>query len=300
MLVYSVDQKIYDIHGVKIGGIRGENPPVMVGSMFHKGHKIVQSRKKGTFSRELAEEVIQSMVDTCEKTGLSTMIDMVAVNRLAAGNFLDFVVEITEMPILLDVLDEDAMIESLDYTDEIGVMDRIIVNSLNPHSKDKLYNKIKEVNCKSAILLLYSNETMLTSDKNSLLEQMLPKVTEAGLENFLVDTAVVDIPTLGLASKAIHNIKDKYGYPSGCGAHNSIASWKKLKTKFTKDAATSAVTVANALPVALGADFILYGAAESAPEIFPSVAMIETAFSQIAMERGKRPKRDHPRYRIGR
>ena len=129
---------------------------------------------------------------------------------------------------------------------------------------------------------------------------MIPKATDAGLENLLVDTAVVDIPTLGLASKAIHNIKDTFGYPAGCGAHNSVASWKKLKTKYTQDAVTSVVTVANALPVALGADFILYGSAESAPEIFPSVAMIETAFSQLAMEQGVRPKRDHPRYRIGR
>jgi tetrahydromethanopterin S-methyltransferase subunit H len=124
---------------------------------------------------------------------------------------------------------------------------------------------------------------------------MLSKVKQAGLENLLVDTAVVDIPTLGLASKAIHNVNDQYGYPAGYGAHNSVASWKKLKTKYTKDAAKSFVTVANALPVALGADFILYGAAESAPEIFPSVAMIETAFSQLAMENGKRPKENHSR-----
>lgn len=300
MLDYSVEQKVYDIHGVKIGGVRGEVPPVMVGSMFFKGHHIIKSRKKGEFNRDKASAVIQSMVDACEMTGLSTMIDLVAVNRVAAGHFIDFVVDATEMPILLDVLDEDAMIESLDYASEIGVMDRIIVNSLNPHSKDKLYDKIAEVKCKSAILLLYSNETMLTSDKSNLLEQILPKAEAAGLENFLVDTAVVDIPTLGLASKAIHRVKDKYGYPSGCGAHNSIASWKKLKTKFSKEAVSSAITMANALPVALGADFILYGAAESASTIFPSVAMVEAAFSQLAMEKGKRPKRDHPRYQIGR
>lgn len=300
MLDYSVDQKVHDIHGVKIGGVRGENPPVMVGSMFYKGHKIVDEHKKGTFHREKAEKVIQRMAETCDMTGLSTMIDLVAVNRLAAGKFIDFVVETTEMPIFLDVLDEDAMIESLDYCSEIGIMDRIIVNSLNPHTKDKVYEKISEVKCKSAIHLLYSNETLLTSDKSSLLEQMIPRAEQAGIDNILIDTAVVDIPTLALASKAIHRIKDQYGFPSGCGAHNSIASWKKLKTKYTKKAATSAITMANALPVALGADFILYGAAESAPTIFPSVAMIEAAFSQLAMENGKRPKKSHPRYQIGR
>jgi tetrahydromethanopterin S-methyltransferase subunit H len=268
--------------------------------MFFKGHQIVKKRKLGTFDKEKAMAVIQSMTDICVKTGLSTMIDLVAVNRVAAGHFLDFVVETTEMPILLDVLDEDAMIESLDYASEIGVMDRIVVNSINPHSNDKLYDKIAEVKCKSAILLLYSNQTMLMSDKNNLLEQMVPKAKAAGLENFMVDTAVVDIPTLALASKAVHNVKDRFGYAAGCGAHNSIASWKKLKTKYTKEAASSAVTMANALPVALGADFILYGAAESATTIFPAVAMIEAAFSQLSMEQGKRPKKDHPRYRIGR
>ena len=300
MLDYSVEQKVYDIHGVKIGGIRGENPPVMVGSMFYKGHKIVDDPNKGTYIREKAEKVIQKVEETCEMTGLHAMIDLVAVNRLAAGKFIDFVVDATEMPIFLDVLDDDAMIESLDYCSEIGVMDRIIINSLNPHSKYKVYEKISEVNCKSAVLLMYSNETLLTSDKSSLLDEMLPKANQVGLENLVVDTAVVDIPTLALASKAIHRIKDQYGLPSGCGAHNSIASWKKLKTKYTKKAASSAVTIANALPVALGADFILYGAADSAPTIFPSVALIEAAFSQLAMENGKRPGKGHPRYQIGR
>ncbi len=300
MLEYGVEQKVYDIHGVKIGGVRGENPPVMVGSMFFKGHGIVKSHKKGTFHTEKAEEVIQTMQETCDMTGLKTMIDMVAVNGLAAGKFLDFIVENCEMPLFLDVLDEGAMIESLGYASDIGVMDRIIVNSLNPHSGDQLYDKIKEVNCRSAVLLMYSNETMLKSDKGSLLEGMLPKVEQAGIDKPIVDTAVVDIPTLALASKAIHNIKDKYGYPAGCGAHNSIASWKKLKTKYTEEAASSAITIANSLPVALGADFILYGAAESASTIFPSVAMIEAAYSQLAMEKGKRPPRSHPRYQIGR
>ena len=65
MLEYSVDQKVHDIHGVKIGGVRGENPPVMVGSMFYKGHKIVDEHKKGTFHREKAEKVIQRMAETC-------------------------------------------------------------------------------------------------------------------------------------------------------------------------------------------------------------------------------------------
>lgn len=283
-----------------MGGIRGENPPVMVGSMFHRRHAVMKNRRKGIFDHELAMNAINLMDEACEMTGLSAMIDLVAVNLVAASKFLEFVVDATEMPIFLDVLDEDAMVGSLEYVSEIGVMDRIVVNSLNSHTSDKVYDKISEVNCKSAVLLLYSNETILSSDKSGLLEKIVPKAKQAGIENILVDTAVVDIPTLGLASKAVHRIKNEYGYPTGCGAHNSIASWKKLKTKYTEKAVISAITTANALPIALGADFILHGTAESAPDIYPSVGMIETAFSQLAMERGIKLSKDHPRYRIGR
>ena len=153
--------------------------------------------------------------------------------------------------------------------------------------------------CSSAILLLYSTATLLSSDKSGLLEAILPNVEDAGVENILVDTAVIDVPSLGLASKAIHRIKDRYGYPSGCGAHNAISSWKRLREKYKKDAVTSAVAVANSLPTALGADFVIYGPIDIAGDVFPAVALVDAAYSQIQIEKRVRPGRDHPRYRIG-
>jgi tetrahydromethanopterin S-methyltransferase subunit H len=49
----------------------------------------------------------------------------------------------------------------------------------------------------------------------------------------------------------------------------------------------------------MGADFILYGPVEDAPYVFPAVAMIDTALSQLIMERGERPDENHPRFRVG-
>ncbi|MBA7686647.1 hypothetical protein ES703_95098 [subsurface metagenome] len=125
------------------------------------------------------------------------------------------------------------------------------------------------------------------------------KASEAGIENILVDTVVLDIPTLGLASKAIHHIKDVYGYPCGCGAHNAIASWKRLREKYSINAVTTVIGVTNALPVAVGADFVFYGPIKHADAVYPSVAMIDAAYSQLVMEKRIRIERDHPRYMIG-
>ena len=296
---YAVEQKTFEIHGVKVGGEPGLTPTVMIGSIFYKGHSIVRDPREGLFDMKRAESLIKGVEEQTDMTGLPGMVDIVAENAVAAGRYIDFVAGVTEIPLVLDIPSDESQVEVLQYASDQGLLDRVVLNSLTPHSSSHVYDKIKEVGCSCAILLLYSTTTLLSSDKSGLLDVMLPKVEGAGVESILVDTAVIDIPSLGLASKAIHRIKDRYGYPSGCGAHNSISSWKRLREKYAKPAVTSAVAVANALPTALGADFVIYGPIDIAGDVFPAVALIDAAYSQIQIEKRVRPGRDHPRYRIG-
>jgi len=296
---YAVEQKTFEIHGVKVGGEPGLTPTVMIGSIFYKGHSIVRDPREGLFDMKRAESLIKGVEEQTDMTGLPGMVDIVAENAVAAGRYIDFVAGVTEMPLVLDIPSDESQVEVLQYASDQGLLDRVVLNSLTPHSSSHVYDKIKEVGCSCAILLLYSTTTLLSSDKSGLLDVMLPKVEGAGVESILVDTAVIDIPSLGLASKAIHRIKDRYGYPSGCGAHNSISSWKRLREKYAKPAVTSAVAVANALPTALGADFVIYGPIDIAGNVFPAVALVDAAYSQIQIEKRVRPGRDHPRYRIG-
>jgi len=137
------------------------------------------------------------------------------------------------------------------------------------------------------------------SKRASLAEELHAKAANAGVNNILFDTGVVDLPTLGLACRALMMIKDKFGLPVGCGAHNAVAMWKGLRSKFGKDAKTPAFVGSNLMPVALGADFVLYGPIRHAPVVFPSVAMIDVALSGSLIEERIRPERPHPRYLIG-
>jgi tetrahydromethanopterin S-methyltransferase subunit H len=299
MFDYEVDQKTYEIFGVKIGGVPGLAPTVMVGSMFYKGHGIVEDPVKGLFDVVEAEKQIRSAEEMSDKTGLPSMLDLVAENSKVAYRYIDFVVDKSRMPIMLDVVAEEDQLNVLQYASEVGIMDRIIFNSLNPQTSDRVYAKIAEVGCTSATLLLHSSRYVLSSNKDALLDEMVPKAVQAGVEKILVDTVVLDIPTLGLAVKAIDRIKDRYGYPCGCGAHNAISSWKNLRKKYTPSAVITVVGVTNALPVAAGADFVFYGPIRNAKAVYPSIAMIDAAYSQLVMEQRIRLGKDHPRYKIG-
>ncbi|MCD6324982.1 tetrahydromethanopterin S-methyltransferase subunit H [Candidatus Bathyarchaeota archaeon] len=301
MFKFKKEQMTFEIAGVKIGGDIGENPTVMIGSIFYKGDKTVKDEKNGNIDQEAAKNLIAKAEEMSERTGLPAMLDVICTNPVSAEKYLRFAAETTEMPLLIDAVSDEAAIKGLETAKDLGIIDRIILNSISPETKDPIYRKIKEVGLKSAIVLTYSVRAIISSEERvRLLEDLIPKVKEAGIQNILVDTVVVDISTLGLACKAIYEIKDQFGYPAGCGAHNAVSSWKALRKK--KDPLLTAVssTIVNSLPVAIGADFVLYGPIKDAEYMFPAVCLIDAAYGQISIEKGKRPSASHPRFKISR
>ena len=301
MFKFKKEQMTFEIAGVKIGGDIGENPTVMIGSIFYKGDKTVKDEKNGNIDQEAAKNLIAKAEEMSERTGLPAMLDVICTNPVSAEKYLRFAAETTEMPLLIDAVSDEAAIKGLETAKDLGITDRIILNSISPETKDPIYRKIKEIGLKSAIVLTYSVRAIISSEERvRLLEDLIPKVKEAGIQNILVDTVVVDISTLGLACKAIYEIKDQFGYPAGCGAHNAVSSWKALRKK--KDRLLTAVssTIVNSLPVAIGADFVLYGPIKDAEYMFPAVCLIDAAYGQISIEKGKRPSASHPRFKISR
>ena len=51
-------QLTFEIAGVKVGGEIGENPTVMIGSIFYSGDKIVKNGAEGIFDEEAARDII--------------------------------------------------------------------------------------------------------------------------------------------------------------------------------------------------------------------------------------------------
>ena len=301
MFEFSVPQAVFEIGGVKVGGNVGENPSVMIGSIFYKGDKTVQDEKTGTFDRESAMTLIARVEELSDRTGLPAMLDVVCTSAEVAEKYLEFAAEATHMPIFVDAVSADAAVTGMECAKDLGIIERTVFNSITPETREPTYEKIKEVGLESAILLTYSTRAIISSEERvRLLDTMIPKAKAAGIKKILVDTVVMDIATLGLACKAIYNIKDRFGYPVGCGAHNAISSWKALRKKKDRQLTSVCSSVANSLPIAIGADFVLYGPIDDADYVFPAVGLIDAAYGQVLMEEGKRLSRSHPRFKIAR
>lgn len=301
MFRFNREQTILDLGGVKVGGQPGENPTAMIGSIFYKGDKIVQDDKVGIFDRRAAEVLIANLEEISERTGLPAMLDVVCSNRENARRYLEFAADMTKMPILIDYVSEEAALSGMEAARDLGILDRTVLNSINPETKAPIYEKAREVGIQSAIALTYSTKALISyRERIKLLDTLIPRIESAGIKKILVDTVVLDIATLGLACKAIFEVKERYGCPTGCGAHNAIASWKTLKEKKDKILSMVCSAITNGLPVAIGADFVLYGPISDAEYMFPAISLINAAYAQILMEEGKRPAPNHPRFKISR
>jgi len=296
---FKAEQKRFEIGNVDIGGLPGANPTVLIGSIFHHGHRILKDEATGDFNREAAEECINIQEEFSDKTGNPHMLDVIGSTGEAFEKLLDFVSSVTDSPILLDGATASVRAAGLRYVKESGLRNPIVYNTLTPDCKKDEIEEIRKSNVKSAVLLAYNLKDFTSEGRVKAIRELLPVAYSAGIEKPLIDTCVMDLPTLGQACEAAIKMKSELGLPVGCGAHNAVALWKGLKGKMGDQAVKPCLASAAATAAAIGADFVLYGPIEDAKYVFPAVAMVNIAQSQIWVERGVKISSDHPRYKAG-
>jgi tetrahydromethanopterin S-methyltransferase subunit H len=304
MLRFEMEQKIFEIGEIQIGGQPGELPTVLIGSIFYEGHKIVDDPIMGVFDKKIAEELLNKQSEMSEKTGNPCMVDIVATTPQAIQKYIDFVAEVTDAPILVDSSSADVKIFGAKYCKEVGLSERMIYNSINYHISDIELRSLKDNNVTAAIILTYNPRNVWPIGRieilkgNSSQKGLLKIAEEAGIEKPLIDTAVLDAPSIGLAAEAIILVKKELGLPCGGGPVNAISEWKKVK-----DLGTYAKTVCMANAVTAiqysGANFVLYGPINKAELIFPTAAMTDALIAYNARIGGIKTKtKNHPLFKI--
>jgi len=299
LMDFAAEQQTFEIGNIKIGGQPGARPTVLIGSAFYHGHNIIIDEDRGEFDRDEAAKRIQLQEDFSQRTGNPGMLDVVGATPEALPKHLEFAASVTDMPLLLDGTTTDVRMAGLEYVAKAGLGDRIVYNSIQPGIDDEELAAIRDSGVKCALLLTYYLQDFSAKGRVQAVREMLPRIHAAGIENVIVDTCVMDLATMGQACSAIHDIKDEFGLPAGGGVHNAVAMWKGLKKKMGDQAVKPCIASVSAAAVAVGADFLLYGPVEDSKYVFPAVAMVDTALSQLVMEKGGKIDKAHPRYRIG-
>jgi len=110
---------------------------------------------------------------------------------------------------------------------------------------------------------------------------LITVAAKAGVKKLLVDTSVLDTPDIGVAARTVFEVKRQTGLPAGLGPSNAMSTWKQLR-KFEPEVLKGCDAATQAFPIAMGANFILYGPISNAKYVYPACALA-AAYVEYAM-----------------
>ena len=304
MFKFKKKQNIFEIGGVRIGGQPGELPTVLIGSIFHEGHKIVKDRSSGLFDKKEAERLINIQEDMSEKTGVPCMLDVVGENPKALIRYIKFISDVTDSPFLINGPSASVRIEAANFVREVGLQERAIYNSINYTLDDWEIKAIKETKLKVAIIQAFNprnphpNGMIQILKGNSEREGLISRAFKAGIDKPLIFMPVLDVPSIGFGARGIYLAKEEFGMPTGTAPIGVVGRWIRAKGL---DGRARVACRAGALTLAqsMGSNFIIYGSIARAKSIFPVCAMIDAIIAYNARNFGIKPlTRNHPLYKI--
>ena len=306
MFVFQKEQYIYDIGGVKIGGNPGETPTVLAGTIFYGGHKIVQDASKGIVDTSAAENLINMQEAMSDMTGNPAMVQIFAESTGAMRKYVDFVSALTDAPFIIDSTEPMVRVEGLRYSEEIGLIDKAVYNSINISVTTEEIDALRDIQHECAIVLAFNPQDSSTAGRRAILDEgaaslkrgLLSIAEDVGVTKPLIDTATTAMGAgAGAAVSFTFVSKTLYGHPTGSGIHNAASSctWLKQYGKENREAYRICDIASNLVVQSLGADFLLYGPIGNADRVFPVVAMADIFSAESAkMEMGLEPQANHP------
>ena len=115
MFRFETEQKICEVGGVKFGGQPGEYPTVVCSSIFQKGDKVFEGKRKEGFNEKRAKELIATQDRFWAETGVPGMADIVANSGKEFQLYIDFVTSVSDIPFCVDAWQMKPKFEGAEY-----------------------------------------------------------------------------------------------------------------------------------------------------------------------------------------
>ena len=305
MFRFAKEQKVCEVGGVKFGGQPGEYPCVCVSSIFQKGDKVFDGKRKEGFNEQRAEELLKTQEKLSEETGVPGMADVVANTAEEFKRFIDFVSTVSTMPFCVDAWTMKPKLAGAAYCAEKGLLDRMFYNSLTVWEADieTEIREIAQIGVKHVLLVAFDQEDQMPSGRIKGTQKLLDAIEKVGakFESIFVDTSVMNGPATAFCGVANRMIKEKWGFPTGSAPSNgSYMDRKRFNEMWGFKGWSSTDAALEALSAFNYHDLIFSGPMAGASRIIPAVAEAEAFLATAVFAETKKLPAcpTHPLYKL--
>jgi tetrahydromethanopterin S-methyltransferase subunit H len=304
MFQLATKQNICEIGGVKFGGQPGQYPTVVCASIFQKGDRVFEGKRKAGFDEKRAEGLLRNQDRLSTQSGVPGMADIVANSGKEFQLYIDFVTSVSDMPFCIDAWNMKAKLEGAAYCAEKGLFDRMFYNSLTVWGED-LETEIREIaqiGIKHVLLVAFDMNDQMPKGRITGTQKILDIIEKVGarFDSVFVDTSVMNGPATAFCGIANRMIKEKWGYPTASAPSNGSYMWKDARELWGFRGWSAADAGLEVLASFAYHDMIFSGPMAGAPRIFPAVAMADAFAATWAFaETGRLPEeKTHPLNRL--
>jgi len=305
MFQFSTEQKVCEIGGIKFGGQPGEYPAVCCSSIFQKGDRVFEGKRKEGFNEKRAEEMLKTQEKLAEETGVPGMADIVANTGEEFKTYIDFVTSVSDMPFCIDAWMLKPKLAGAAYCAEKGLLDRMFYNSLTVWEQD-LETEVKEISqigVKHVLLVAFDQEDQMPSGRITGTQKMLDVIEKVGadFESIFVDTSVMNGPATAMCSIANRLVKEKWGFPAASAPSNgSYMDLKRFKELWGFKGWAATDCALEGLAAFFYHDMIFSGPMGGAARVLPAVAEAEAFLATAVFAETKKLPVDenHPLYKL--
>ncbi|MGC8604266.1 MAG: tetrahydromethanopterin S-methyltransferase subunit H family protein [Desulfomonilaceae bacterium] len=292
MFSFKTEQKVCEVGGVKFGGQPGAYPTVIVPSIFQKGDKVFEGKRKEGFDRQRATQLIKMCDKLYTETGIPYMADIVGTKGEEFKTYVDFYTEVTCMPFCVDAWVMKPKIEAAAHCAEKGLLDRMFYNSLTVWEKD-LETEIKEIaaiGVKHVLLVAFDPADQMPSGRISGTQKLLDAIDKVGakFDSLFVDSSVMNGPATALCSLSNKLIKEKWGFPCASAPSNGSYMWKAAREMWGQKGWAGADAALEALSSCFYHDMIFSGPMAGSDRIFPAVAIANSFLATLVYGQNKK------------
>lgn len=301
----NTDQQVCNVGGVKFGGKPGAYPTVVCSSIFQKGDKVFEGKKrKEGFNETRAAELLKNQERISKETGVPAMADIVANTGKEFETFIDFVADACDMPFCIDAWVMKPKLAGARYCAEKGLLDRMFYNSLTVWEQD-LESEIREIadiGVKHVLLVAFDQEDQMPSGRITGTQKLLDAIEKVGaeFESVFVDTSVMNGPATAFCGVANQTVKEKWGLPTASAPSNGSYMWKQARELWGFRGWAAADSALEALSAFFWHDMIFSGPMAGADRILPAVAMADAFLATAVFAETKELPEDpnHPLFKL--
>lgn len=304
MFNYAGEPKVYNVGGVRFGGQPGDYPTVVCHSIFQKGDRVFEGKRKEGFNEKRAEEVLKTQDRLSQETGVPGMADIVANKGEEFKTYVDFVTSVSDMPFCIDAWVLKPKLAAAAYCAEKGHLDRMFYNSITVWEKD-LETEIKEIynmGIKHVLLVPFDDQDLMPSGRVTGLQRLYDTMEKVGasFETIIVDTAVMNAPATAICAEANRLIKEKWGVAVSSAPSNGSYMWKEAREKWGFKGWAAADAALEGIAAFGNHDMIFSGPMGGADRVMPAVAMADAYLATAVFSTERRLPKDpnHPLYKL--